>query len=192
MLSTTTLPKLKQFFQNRWRTYSLAVFAFITVLWLIDPQGFQRTAAATLADLKGGRPGSLLLAYIGSFLLVAAIIYTFVKRVGEPTYMVKLGGPKLWLRLHTEFSFAGFIAIMIHAGLPFAFNYAALFKAGFAVLTMWLLMVSSVSGLFGRYLYVRLPVMRREFRYWKQFHVILTVLLFFFAIAHMTTVIGGD
>lgn len=166
--------------------YGLALFlAFY-------PSSSNRTADVIFRSVNGGRPGGLLLAYTGSFLLVAAQFYTVVKRVGVPSYMLKLGGPKLWLSLHIALSFAGLLTVLVHAGFPFRFRYDLLYNAGFAGLATWLLIISALSGVFGRYLYSKLPVMRRPFVYWKQVHIVITILLFIFALTHMTTMLAGD
>jgi len=54
-----------------------------------------------------------------------------------------------------------------------------------------LLIASAASGVFGRYLYKRLPAMKRIFGYWKPSHLAITGLLFFAAIIHMTSAFGG-
>ena len=168
--------------------YGLAFFL------AVYPFSSNRTTDVIFRSFNGGHPAGLLLAYTGSFLLVAAQFYTVVKRVGIPSYMRKLGGPKLWLTLHIALSFAGLLAVLVHAGFPFRFRYDLFYNKGFAGLATWLLIISTLSGVFGRYLYGKLPVMRRPFRYWKQVHIVITALLFVFAISHMMTVtlLGGD
>jgi len=47
---------------------------------------------------------------------------------------------------------------------------------------------TTVSGVFGRYLYRHLPAMRRAFAVWKPLHVVETALFFGFAIVHVASV----
>ncbi|TMI41455.1 hypothetical protein E6H23_06625 [Candidatus Bathyarchaeota archaeon] len=88
-------------------------------------------------------------------------------------------------------SFIGLIAVLTHAGFPYAFNSHELLNHGLAGLTTWLLIASAASGVFGRYVYKRLPAMKKIFSYWKPSHLLITGLLFFAAIIHMTTAFGG-
>jgi len=88
-------------------------------------------------------------------------------------------------------SFIGLIAVLTHAGFPYVFNSHELLNHGLAGLTTWLLIASAASGVFGRYVYKRLPAMKKIFSYWKPSHLLITGLLFFAAIIHMTTAFGG-
>lgn len=65
------------------------------------------------------------------------------------------------------------LAVLLHAGFPYSFKSEALFDHGFAGLATWLLIISSASGVFGRYVYAKLPMMRRVFRYWKPAHLFM-------------------
>lgn len=133
--------------------------------------------------------GGLLLAYTGVLFIIAAQIYTLVKRTGDPHLSKKFGGAKLWLTVHIILSAAGFLFIMLHAGFPYQFRYTRLTQLGFAGLATWFMLITTASGVFGRYLYVRLPAMKRAFRYWKPAHLITTGRTFFFALFHMATMI---
>jgi hypothetical protein len=66
-------------------------------------------------------------------------------------------------------SFIGLIAVLVHAGFPYRFNQQDLPDHGLAGLTTWLLVASAASGVFGRYIYKRLPAMKKIFSYWKPF-----------------------
>ncbi len=138
-----------------------------------------------LQDYQGGTDWGLLLAYIGLSLTVVAQAYTVVKRIGIPEYIRKLGGAGLWLNIRIVMSLVGFFAILIHAGFPFQFRSSNLWSHGFAALATWLLLVTTISGVFGRYLYRHLPAFKRAFAIWKPTHLVVTALFFVFALAHV-------
>jgi predicted ferric reductase len=41
------------------------------------------------------------------------------------------------------------------------------------------------SGLFGRYLYRRLPIMQRQFRHWRSIHIVLTAIFYAAGVIHI-------
>jgi len=128
---------------------------------------------------------------LGSLVLVAAQLYTIVKRSAWIGFIKRVGGVRPWLTIHIVLSFIGLIAVLIHAGFLYAFNSHELLNHGLAGLTTWLLIASAASGVFGRYIYKRMPAMKKIFSYWKPSHLLITGLLFFAAIIHMTTTFGG-
>ncbi len=168
-----------------WKTYSTWAYFATGLLVVFLLWQYPRTFSGFFRGWKGGSAAGLLLAYTGSILLVLAQLYTFVKRVGNPFWIRSLGGARLWLTIHIVLSFAGLVAVLLHAGFPYRFNSGFLFDQGFAGLATWLLIISSASGVFGRYVYGKLPAMRRLFGYWKPAHVFITALLYMSALAHM-------
>ncbi|TMI30589.1 hypothetical protein E6H29_07540 [Candidatus Bathyarchaeota archaeon] len=100
------------------------------------------------------------------------------------------GGAHPWLTVHVALSFIGLIAVLIHAEFLYRFRYDALFEHGLAGLTTWLLIASSASEVFGRYIYRKLPALKKTLSYWKPAHVLMTGLLFFAAIFYMLTAFG--
>ncbi len=151
----------------------------------------RRGLGGAFVGLKGGTQLGLLLAYSGTFLLVGAQFYTLVKRSGWMGLIKKAGGVRPWLSIHITLSFLGLIAVLIHAGFPYQFNSRDLVSHGLAGLTTWLLVASAASGVFGRYIYRRLPAMKKAFGIWKPTHLGITGLLFVAAIIHMTTAFGA-
>ena len=131
------------------------------------------------------------MAYAGSLLLVSAQLYTIVKRSAWIGFIKLVGGVRPWLSIHIALSFLGLVAVLVHAGFPYRFNSQDIIDHGLGGLTTWLLIASSASGVFGRYIYKRLPAMKRAFGYWKPSHLLLTGLLFFAAIFHMLTAFGN-
>jgi len=134
------------------------MFSFIVIIVLLE---YRRSIAGSFNGLKGGSPPGLLLAYAGSLLLVAAQFYTIVKRSAWIGFIKKVGGVRPWLSIHITLSFIGLIAVLVHAGFPYRFNSIDLLNHGLAGLTTWLLIASAASGVFGRYIYKRLPAMKR-------------------------------
>ena len=118
-------------------------------------------------------------------------LYTIVKRSAWIGFIKKVGGVRPWLTVHIALSFIGLVAVLLHAGFPYSYNSRNLLDHGLAGLTTWLLIASAASGVFGRYIYKRLPAMKKVFSYWKPSHLLITGLLFFAAVIHMTTAFGG-
>ena len=151
----------------------------------------RRWISGYIDGFKGGTEIGLALAYVGSFLLVGAQFYTIVKRSAWIGFIKRVGGVRPWLTIHIGLSFLGLVAVALHAGFPYRFNSQDIFGHGLAGLTMWLLIASSASGVFGRYIYKQLPAMKRAFGYWKPSHLFITGMLFFAAIFHMLTAFGN-
>jgi len=162
----------------------LVVFLAVVYLYYGVPRAAQRTLDDRLDDWKGDSAGGLYLAYAGTILLVGAQVYTFVKRTGHPVFARVFGATPLWLNIHIALALIGFVAVILHAGFPFSFRLD-LTKHAFAGLLTGLLLVEIGSGVFGRYLYRRLPLMKRVFRYWKITHVSTTALFFFVLVIHI-------
>ena len=185
----TSLPR------RQWKRYvgivsiGVILLAIAALYWFI-PRATQREITNALQSLRGGSDGGLLIAYVGILLLVSAQVYTLVKRSGAPRFIHKVGGVKLWLTIHILVSVAGLLLVLVHAGFPFQFRYTALTNHGLAGLATWLLIGTTVSGIFGRYLYRHLPAFKRAFAVWKPIHVIETIMFFGVALTHIATV-GG-
>lgn len=176
-----------------WKRYRGATFLLLSCLavlllyWTVSRTA-ERGINNFLQDYQGGTDYGLLFGYVGLSLTVAAQFYTVVKRVGVPEYIRKLGGAKLWLNIHIVVSLVGFFAILVHAGLPFQFRSSNLLAHGYAALATWLLLVTTISGVFGRYLYRHLPALKRAFAVWKPTHLVVTALFFVFALLHVWVV----
>ena len=176
--------------RRQWKRYRGAIFVILSCLIIIlfyytVTRTSQRGVNNFLQDYQGGTDYGLLLAYVGLSLTVVAQAYTVVKRIGVPEYIRKLGGAGLWLNIHIVVSLVGFFAILIHAGFPFQFRTSNLWSHGFAALATWLLLITTISGVFGRYLYRHLPALKRAFAVWKPTHLVVTALFFLFALVHV-------
>jgi len=172
-------------------TYTTPVFLVVSFIVLVVLVEYRRAVAGSFDGLKGGSQAELALAYTGSLLLLAAQFYTIVKRSAWIGFIKSVGGVRPWLSIHITLSFIGLIAVLVHAGFPYRFNSNALIDHGLAGLTTWLLVASAASGVFGRYIYKRLPAMKKTFGYWKPSHLLITGLLFLAAIIHMITAFGN-
>jgi len=180
-------------FRRFWKRYGGAILVLlwslvIVLFYVLVPSVTRRAITDALHDYRGGEDYSLILAYGGLSITVAAQAYTFVKRIGVPEYIRKLGGAGLWLRIHIILSLVGLAAILIHAGFPFQFRSSSLTAHGYAALATWLLFVTTMSGVFGRYLYRHLPALKRAFSIWKPIHLAVTALFFLFALLHVWVV----
>jgi len=159
--------------------------AGVAYLYLAVPRDGQRSITDAMRPWIGDSSGGLYLGYAGTLLIVAAQVYTAVKRSGSPTVARKLGGIAVWLDLHIALSLIGFVAVAVHAGFPFRFHADRLAQNGFAGPATWLLLITTVSGIFGRYLYRRIHLFKRAFRFWKETHLVVTFLFFLFTLIHI-------
>ena len=189
----TTVNRPMVDFRRLWKRYRGAVFVLLSCLaiflfyWTVSRTA-QRGINNFLQNYQGGTDYGLLLAYVGLSLTVVAEAYTVVKRIGVPEFIRKLGGAGLWLNIHIVLSLIGFFAILIHAGFPFQFRSSNLFAHGYAAFATWLLLITTISGVFGRYLYRHLPALKRAFSIWKPTHLVVTALFFLFALVHVWVV----
>ena len=177
-------------YRARLGRYVFDAAVLVVLLLLVAVFYLPRDSARALEDLTRGLRGSsaagMLLGYASALVLVAAQAYTMVKRVGAPAIVRRLGGASLWLNIHIALSVIGLVAGLLHSGFPYRFRYEDFLSRGLGGLTTWLLILAAASGVFGRYLYRRLPAMRRAFRYWKPAHIVMTALLLAVGLAHMT------
>jgi peptidoglycan/LPS O-acetylase OafA/YrhL len=106
-------------------------------------------------------------------------------------WMKRFGGPRAWLMMHEVLDFAGPILILVHAGLlgnPKFINLDWLTKSlqnGVAGIPAILAPIAMAGGLFGRYPYRRLPIMQRQFRYWRSIHIVLTAIFYVAGLTHI-------
>jgi len=172
-----------------WEKYGFFITAGILLLaaFLLYnlPRSEQRIITQALRPTVGGAVAGLLLGYYSALLVLFAQFYTVVKRSGYIPLIQKMGGAMLWLNIHIAMSLVALIAGLLHSGFPYEFHADNLYRHGFAVLTTYVLIVVVASGIFGRYLYVRLPAMKKAFQYWKQTHWIGTVALLVVGVAHI-------
>lgn len=191
MGTTATARRLD--FRRFWKRYggAILVVAFsLTILafYAYVPRTTARNISNLLAPYRGSENTDPAIAYAGLTLVVLAQGYTLVKRIGVPQFIRKLGGSGAWLTAHIGLSLGGLIGILIHAGFPFQFPYRSLTIFGYAGIATWLLILTTISGVFGRYLYKHLPAMKRAFRIWRPAHVVETFLFFLFTFLHIWTV----
>ncbi len=183
-------------FRRSWRRYggTILVLVFgllIFLFYLYVPLTTARSISNWLSPYRGGEDTDPTIAYVGLTMVAMAQGYTVVKRIGVPQWIRKLGGGGRWLTAHIGLSLGGLIGILIHAGFPFQFPYRKIAIFGYAGLATWLLLLTTVSGVFGRYLYRHLPAMKRAFAVWKPMHVVETFLFFLFTFLHIWTVAAG-
>ena len=189
--ATVRTVQVRRFWKRYGGTILVLVFGVaIIAFYAYVPQTMARNISNMLRPYRGGEDTDPAIAYAGLTLVVMAQGYTLVKRVGVPQYLVKLGGSGRWLTAHIGLSLGGLIGILIHAGFPFQFPYRELTIFGYASLATWLLILTTISGVFGRYLYRHLPAMKRAFSVWRPMHVVETALFFVFTFLHIWTVAG--
>ncbi len=183
---------VRRFWKRYGGTILVLVAGFLIILfYLYVPASTARNITQTLGPYRGSENTDPLIAYVGVSLTVLAQGYTLVKRFGIPQYIRKVGGSGRWLTAHIGLSLGGLMGILIHAGFPFTFPYRSLAVFGYAGLATWLLILTTISGVFGRYLYRHLPAMKRAFAVWKPIHVVETFLFFAFTFLHIWTVAGN-
>ena len=174
-----------------WSSVLTPIYLVVSVVVVAVLYENRRTFSGFFQGLKGGTVIGLGLAYAGSLLLLSAQFYTIVKRSAWLGFIKRVGGVRPWLSIHIGLSSVGLFAVLAHAGLPYRFSSSDLLGHGLAGLTTYLLILSAASGVFGRYVYKRLPAMKRTFGYWKPSHLLVTGLLFGAVIIHMLTAFGG-
>jgi len=105
--------------------------------------------------------------------------------------MKRLGGPRTWLTTHIVLDFVGPLLVLVHAGLLtnpkfIDLNWIARSVPNLAAgIPAILAPMAMASGTFGRYLYRRLPAMHKEFRHWRNIHLVLTAILYFAGVTHV-------
>ncbi len=182
----------RRFWKRYGGTIVVVLFGvFILLFYLYVPAALARSITNTLSPYRGGEDTDPTIAYVGLTLVVMAQGYTVVKRLGLPQYIRRLGGSGRWLTAHIGLSVGGLIGILIHAGFPFTFPYRSLAIFGYAGIATWLLILTTIGGVFGRYLYRHLPAFKRAFMIWKPMHVLETFLFFLFTFLHIWTVAGN-
>lgn len=139
--------------------------------------------------MKGGSTIGYSLGIIGTALVVISQFYSLRKR----EVAIQKGSIKTWLKLHTYFGLLGPLLVLLHAGLPFEFKYAALFNAGTAGLSTYLMIIVVGSGFIGRYLYKLVDERGKKlFKYWRDIHIPLVGVLFFSIAVHIAKTLIED
>ncbi len=97
------------------------------------------------ATLSPGRPLGLLFGFLGLFLFLFMWLYPMRKRI---PILRKIGGLGTWLRIHVIVGSALPLLVAVHAG----WRFHGLIGLGYAAMVL-----VSLSGIVGRYLYTRIP-----------------------------------
>lgn len=150
--------------------------------------------------VKGGSWLGYRLGHVGSLLILAAQVYSIVKRL-PPKYWKVTGGRRTWLKTHVALGSAGSVLVLIHSGLPFSFKYAdplrylQLFSTlptglvGSSGLATWFLLLCLASGLTALYLSQRSSVVHiRCLRYWRTAHILFGAGLYLTGLTHLILV----
>ncbi|MFK7874057.1 MAG: hypothetical protein AB8C84_12975 [Oligoflexales bacterium] len=95
-------------------------------------------------SLEAGEPVSYILGWIGFFLIVCTNFYIAKKRLQSGNQGVDL---KAWLNWHIFFGLTGSTFIFFHTGGSIE---------GLAAVGFWSMMCSFISGIIGRFLYIRM------------------------------------
>ncbi len=154
-----------------WR---LALVLAPIILISVNSEKFIHSIASPyiLASWEALRGGSILgfrYAYVGGLLLTCSQLYLLVKygvvRMGEKAVLSR------WLWLHCSLASAGGLLLILHAGIPFSFQYfdpisRLMVWAGLPTLTAvrgpltWLLILTGITGFMLRHMGMR-PGSRR-------------------------------
>ena len=95
-------------------------------------------------SLKSGEPLSYFLGWLGFGFISSTNFYIYQKRMGSGAQGVNL---KAWLEWHIFFGMMGPTCILFHTGGTIN---------GLAAIGFWAMMCSFISGIIGRFLYVRI------------------------------------
>ncbi|TMI41454.1 hypothetical protein E6H23_06620 [Candidatus Bathyarchaeota archaeon] len=85
--------------KQSWTTYTTPVFVTSSLVVIALLLEFRRSIAGSFEGLKGGSQAGLALAYAGSLVLVAAQLYTIVKRSAWIGFIKRVGGVRPWLTI---------------------------------------------------------------------------------------------
>ncbi len=125
----------------RWiRRHTSWLFGIALVLILVGNFLFRPLARPSMA----ASPLAHSIGILGSSLILLAQIYSVRKR----TRLIKAGRMRTWLSWHTFLALVGCVLVEVHAG-PFFYGIG-----GLARVTMWLVVLSGISG---RYIYALIP-----------------------------------
>lgn len=129
---------------------ALAVVAYFAITgssYYLTPLVERPRHEAYWALKPGGAIGHAL-GTVGSVLMVLMLLYTLRKRVRA---FQALGALRLWLHFHIFCGIIGPLLVILHSS----------FKVhGLVALSFWSMIVVSLSGFVGRFLYVQLPRQR--------------------------------
>ncbi len=95
------------------------------------------------------RPGArvgLLCGVLGTVLMVVMLLYSVRKWAGQAPM---LGAPEWWLRFHQVCGVMGPVFIVLHEGIQW--------PTGLVAVGFWCMILVSLSGIFGRYLFGHFP-----------------------------------
>ncbi len=149
----------------------------------IDPISGEIIGKKPKFKFKGGSTEGHFTGIAGTILVVISQFYSLRKR-----RLISSGTMRFWLYIHSYLSLVGTILVFIHAGFPYDFKFYELKKGGLGVLTTYLMVIVTSSGIYGRFLYRR----SRYFERWRDIHTMIVVVLFTLIAAHVTLTIGGD
>jgi hypothetical protein len=145
-------------------------------------------------DLKPGGTVARWYGVAGFSLLAAMLVYSVRKRV---PWLARLGRLRSWLDFHIWCGITGPLLIVLHSALK---------VGGLIAIAFWSMIAVALSGIFGRFLYVRIPrnaageeipldaAARRDarlvrrvqlFHYWHVFHKPFAALMYLFALVHI-------
>ena len=123
-----------------------------------------------------------LLGVIGTLMMVVGVTsYSVRKRVRA---LSRLGSLRSWLSFHIFLCTLGPFLILLHTSFRFG---------GIVSIAFWSMTAIVASGVFGRYLYVRLPKgepYRRLFKYWHAFHMPLALLMLVIVLLHVAVAVA--
>lgn len=133
---------------------------------------------SSLTNLKG-----MLIGVIGAYLIFSGeFVYSMRKEK-----QLKIGKVKHWLKAHVFIGVVSLFLILIHTKLRFI---------SFGGLALFLILIISLSGIFGYYLFKLIPKskgqkelhLKRLFKHWRVLHVPLTIILFVMVIIHIFSI----
>jgi len=154
--------------------------------------------AITLRDLRGEGVIGYILGYTSLLLMAATQLYNLWRMAWR-----RRDGRRLWINIHCILSIIASILAFIHSGFPYTLTKPSLYRIrldrgikglrGVAGWAVWLLILTTVNGVLGLYLYRRLSLggrrISRLYRYWRRTHIILSALLYVAVILHLTLVV---
>jgi hypothetical protein len=105
----------------------------------------QRPDSPLHSELAPSAPVGRWLGIIGTLMMTSILLYPLRKKI---RWLEKAGNIRLWLSLHIFMGLTGPVLITFHTGFK---------MGGIVSIAYWSMVITVLSGVFGRYIYVQIP-----------------------------------
>lgn len=129
---------------------AIAVAAITAMLWIAGAEYYltplsERPLSPLHGELAPSQPTGHLLGWLGLLAMLLLLLYTLRKRA---RWLRRAGSLRHWLSGHIFLGLLGPVLITFHSAFQ---------VGGLVSIAYWSMVVTMVSGIFGRYVYVQIP-----------------------------------